>query len=161
MLLILEREGEGKGGGRDRQTDRQTDIDLRGKHWSVASHTHLTRDRTCNFLVYGMTLPPTELHGQGMCYTYFTTIINIIKDPGFFFPVLFVIHRISLVFSWFFLPHPPSSDNRNCNWVMRPLEPYSRARWMILTCRSPGWCSQNSDVKNSWILTFKYTLVSA
>ena len=77
FLLILEREEEGeRKRERERQTDRQTL--MWEKHWSVASRKWfdlgLHPQPRCvpwlgiepaAFLVYGMTVQPTEPPGQG------------------------------------------------------------------------------------------------
>ena len=55
-LLILER----RKGGREGEKHR-----WRGKHGLVALYMHSDWDWTCNPLVYGMTLQPTEPHRPG------------------------------------------------------------------------------------------------
>ena len=44
----------------ERQGDRERDMDMKENYQLVASHTHLTGDRTRNLLVYETTLQPTN-----------------------------------------------------------------------------------------------------
>ena len=74
-LLILEKREE----GRERGKESERNSDVREKYQLVPSRTHpdrkwnlqpsqvcaLTRDRTLNILVYGMTLQPSGPLGQG------------------------------------------------------------------------------------------------
>lgn len=50
----------------------------RNKHWSVASHVHLTRDGTRELAVYKTTRQPVEPHQPGLHFFSFLffTLLN-------------------------------------------------------------------------------------